>query len=425
MRKIVIALVVLMLSVASFAGKAKSEVIKKSERFISYQGLIENLDDIELDGTKNYKVIFRLYNETGKVVWSENQDLTIDNGIINANLGSNVNFESKIFNNKLYLTLEINGEETEKQLLTGSPYSMIAKRVSEDAIVGGSGISVKKNKDGKLEISNLFLSNNGKDNKGGNEFQADGQISSNNTNGGAIRIVGPDNLVQLGIGNTSNDRNAFIQSRHRSNTYPTAWGTLNLQPLGGKVGIGTKRPVSTLDVNGQVNLKADGQISSSNTNGGAIRIKGLNNLLQIGTGNTNNDRNAYIQSRHSSNTYPTAWGTLSLQPFGGDIRIGSTTSTNNLRINGTVYAKEVQVKTNVFPDYVFTDNYNLKSLNEVDNFIKTNGHLPGMPSAQEVIQNGMNLKEIQLKLVEKVEELTLHMIELKKENEKLKRQVNQ
>jgi len=69
--------------------------------------------------------------------------------------------------------------------------------------------------------------------------------------------------------------------------------------------------------------------------------------------------------------------------------------------------------------------YNLKSLNEVDNFIQANGHLPGMPSAQEVIQNGMNLKEIQLKLVEKVEELTLHMIELKKENEKLKRQINQ
>ena len=110
---------------------------------------------------------------------------------------------------------------------------------------------------------------------------------------------------------------------------------------------------------------------------------------------------------------------------GGNVYIGAKSCGNNLRVNGIVYSKEVQVKTNVFPDYVFTDSYNLKSLNEVDNFIQANGHLPGMPSAQEVIQNGMNLKEIQLKLVEKVEELTLHMIELKKENEKLKRQINQ
>jgi hypothetical protein len=78
-----------------------------------------------------------------------------------------------------------------------------------------------------------------------------------------------------------------------------------------------------------------------------------------------------------------------------------------------------------FPDYVFTDSYDLKSLNEVDNFIQLNGHLPGMPTAKEVSENGMNLKDIQLKLVEKVEELTLHMIQLQKENQKLKRQINQ
>jgi hypothetical protein len=70
-------------------------------------------------------------------------------------------------------------------------------------------------------------------------------------------------------------------------------------------------------------FQADGQYSSTNTSGGAIRIEGYNNLLYMGTGNTNNDRNAWIQSRHLDSNFATAMGTLSLQPLGGDLKIGS------------------------------------------------------------------------------------------------------
>jgi hypothetical protein len=69
-------------------------------------------------------------------------------------------------------------------------------------------------------------------------------------------------------------------------------------------------------------FKADGQISSANTDGGALRIEGYNNLVQIGTGNTNNDRNAYIQSRHLDSNFSTAYGTLSLNPLGGAVKFG-------------------------------------------------------------------------------------------------------
>lgn len=114
---------------------------------------------------------------------------------------------------------------------------------------------------------------------------------------------------------------------------------------------------------------------------------------------------------------------LNLNSNGGDVYIGGFSSGNDLRVNGKIFAKEIEVKTDVFPDYVFNKNYRLASLSEIESHISKNGHLPGMPSAKEVTQNGMNLKEIQLKLVEKIEELTLHMIQLNKENKELKEEI--
>lgn len=74
-------------------------------------------------------------------------------------------------------------------------------------------------------------------------------------------------------------------------------------------------------------------------------------------------------------------------------------------------------------DYVFEDNYDLKSLSEVESFVKENKHLPGMPSASDFAKNGMSVAEISNKLLEKVEELTLHMIQLEKENQSLRAEV--
>ncbi|MBS1538654.1 MAG: hypothetical protein JST20_13005, partial [Bacteroidetes bacterium] len=64
--------------------------------------------------------------------------------------------------------------------------------------------------------------------------------------------------------------------------------------------------------------------------------------------------------------------------------------------------------------------YNLRSLNEVETFIKANGHLPEIPSETEVKDKGVNIAEMQAKLLQKVEELTLYVIELKKENNLMK-----
>src|SRR5690606_18546561 len=73
-----------------------------------------------------------------------------------------------------------------------------------------------------------------------------------------------------------------------------------------------------------------------------------------------------------------------------------------------------------FPDYVFDKSYKLKPLSEVEQYIKTNHHLEGIPSAKVVETEGMDVAAMNIKLLKKVEELTLYMIQLKKENDIMK-----
>ena len=75
-------------------------------------------------------------------------------------------------------------------------------------------------------------------------------------------------------------------------------------------------------------------------------------------------------------------------------------------------------------DYVFEPDYNLRSLSEVEEFIKENKHLPDVPSADEYRANGANLSEMNNLLLQKIEELTLYMIAIKKENEELRELIN-
>lgn len=103
----------------------------------------------------------------------------------------------------------------------------------------------------------------------------------------------------------------------------------------------------------------------------------------------------------------------------------------DLAVNGKVRAREIKVENNNWPDYVFSKEYELTSLKKTEEHIKEKGHLPGIPSALEVNNNGVNLGEMNAKLLEKIEELTLHLIHLdtkvnllQEENQKLKRTKN-
>jgi hypothetical protein len=94
----------------------------------------------------------------------------------------------------------------------------------------------------------------------------------------------------------------------------------------------------------------------------------------------------------------------------GSVGIGTSNPQHKLAVNGTIKAKEVIVETTGWSDYVFADDYRLAPLAEVEAHIKTNKHLPGIPSAAQVAENGVNLGDVQTALLAKVEELTLHLI---------------
>lgn len=91
-----------------------------------------------------------------------------------------------------------------------------------------------------------------------------------------------------------------------------------------------------------------------------------------------------------------------------------------LGVDGSIICKKAVVQNTSWADFVFQPDYRLPQLSEVESFIKDNGHLPGIPTEAEVLQNGVDVGEMNKLLLQKIEELTLYVIQLKKETEALK-----
>lgn len=108
----------------------------------------------------------------------------------------------------------------------------------------------------------------------------------------------------------------------------------------------------------------------------------------------------------------------------GQLGIGTTNHIDQgetkLTVKGRIHAKEVKVTATAGgADFVFEDDYNLPKIEQVAEFIRENKHLPNIPSAKEMEQQGLDIGEMQIKLLQKIEELTLYVIDLKKENEEM------
>jgi len=108
----------------------------------------------------------------------------------------------------------------------------------------------------------------------------------------------------------------------------------------------------------------------------------------------------------------------------GSVGIGTyPVGTYKLAVDGTIGAREIKVETEDWSDFVFNKDYDLMNLNEVENFIEKNNHLPDIPSEDEVLKNGLQLGEMNAKLLQKIEELTLHLIKQNKEINNLKEKI--
>ncbi|MEM1325989.1 MAG: hypothetical protein AAGI23_08555 [Bacteroidota bacterium] len=107
----------------------------------------------------------------------------------------------------------------------------------------------------------------------------------------------------------------------------------------------------------------------------------------------------------------------------GKVTIGSIINTPGdyrLYVDRGILAERMKVAvktTSDWADFVFEENYKLRSLQSIKAFINQNGHLPDVPSAEQMVENGLDVLEMNALLLRKVEELTLHMIEL---NERIK-----
>lgn len=104
----------------------------------------------------------------------------------------------------------------------------------------------------------------------------------------------------------------------------------------------------------------------------------------------------------------------------GNVGIGTIAPGNKLDVNGTIHSKEVKVDVTGWPDYVFKNGYELPTLDEVEKHINEKGHLKNIPSEGEVLTYGISLGEMNAKLLEKIEELTLYVIKQNKEIDLLK-----
>ncbi|MEO8595980.1 MAG: hypothetical protein ABI759_21845 [Candidatus Solibacter sp.] len=116
--------------------------------------------------------------------------------------------------------------------------------------------------------------------------------------------------------------------------------------------------------------------------------------------------------------------------FFGIVGIGTTTpGSYKLAVEGKIGAREIVVTSVPWSDYVFRPDYRLRPLSEVSHYIQANHHLPGISTEAEVKVNGVSVGDMQAKLLAKVEELTLYMIEHDKENidlrERITRQTSQ
>lgn len=234
-------------------------------------------------------------------------------------------------------------------------------------------------------------------------------VNNSTSSGTAFRADALNGHIRLFETDGSNPSTHFTQIERNGNAFHifqndgTGYQQVFTANMNGNVGLGTTNPTAGL------------HILNNESSSVLIQTVGVNNADLVFQSGTN----------QSDIVIKNAAGSLrSLLRFNEDAD-GATLSFQNriggiadefLKISGKgiVYAKEIVVQTTAFPDYVFNEEYKLMPITEVESYIKNEGHLPNVPCARDIETNGLTIGDMQVVQMEKIEELTLYIIQLEK-----------
>ncbi|OQX72306.1 MAG: hypothetical protein B6D61_14150 [Bacteroidetes bacterium 4484_249] len=234
--------------------------------------------------------------------------------------------------------------------------------------------------------------------------------------GANILLYGNDHSSRPGNLNLYATQNGFIDFCTNNNR------RMRIGP-DGNVGINNDIPEHKLDIGGSLRV-TDAIYGNTSGSFSKLIIYGSNNeyspKIEIYKGV--NGRSIKLVTREGGSIQFFTNSIQRLQIRDDEIIIGKPEPqySVDVKVNGHVLAREVEVTPGSWSDYVFNKNYNLTGLYDLENFIAQNGHLPEIPNEEQVMEKGIKIAEMQSLLLKKIEELTLYVIELKKENVEMK-----
>ncbi len=371
-----------------------SAILAQIPKLISYQGALSDSTGAAIaDG--EYTIHFRIYDDStnGILLWKERANMHLIRGVVIHSLGS-VEPLTLAFTKPYWLGMAIDGEPELRPRLqfTAAAYSLAS--AASESVSGETnsfpsqvfvGIGLENAAEKALDVNGTIRSRSG-----GFQFP-DGSIQT--TAAGSAATAGRNSLDA-----SDGDPAQALFLNHK-----------------GDVGIGTTQPLAGLHVQkNEIIMNGHTQISD-------LEIASPKSFIRwhLRTGDDITGLAPHqlhfqydVFGNYRSNFSLLSNGTT---VFHHNVGIGTAIPREKLSVNGTIRAKEIIVTQKNWPDFVFQPAYQLMSLEALEQFIAENGHLPDIPSAGKIAKEDLRLGEMQAKLLQKIEELTLHLIEMQKE----------
>lgn len=352
--------------------------------------------------------------------------------------GDTANVKVGIGTNNPQTTLDVDGETTFRGYVSFND----SIRIKGDLHIGESSLILKSHPCSGNEQTGEELQDIGL-NDGVNIGGYSDEILSSC---GVIKVGGEPILegIKFGIGKApkceldvlgdiraASNNSDYVRLRHDGNNgyINTSAGDLILNNGGSSVHIGTSNSPTDLTVHGQAHT-SDLVVNNNATIAGNLNVLGLMSYLNLNIAN-----NATIGANLNANIANINTANLNLANINtnltvdGKVAIGSINTSDlgtfNLGVEGGIISDEVKVASVVdWPDYVFDSEYNLATLQEVEEYIAEHNHLPDVPSERAVYENGIDVADMFKLMMRKIEELTLYTIEQEKHIIELQNQIS-